>query len=533
DSYIGKKLTKVEGQYDKLLGQTSPITLNGLLAVAHLGGRTGLKKFLQTNGTYNPADSNGTRLSDYLEKFNFNKGGEVVRQGYNVGSLVTRVAIPLVQKGLRKFLNLGSGLGHGTKELSKSPLLKNSSVKSSEPFANIEKINRTKGILPDYTDADSIILSEGINSQDGIVNHMVLNVIKDRVVRDNVVKNIGGLLKKDGIGIITTRDIIKSATKKAHLGESDAWIIGKGKNQRFQKGFKEDELKNYVQRILNKTFGKESFEVIVTPKKYKVGGSSVIVKKLKETKEVKGFVEKIFKRPVTKDDFIDPSLTQIEGTKATYKKLPQIFDDYLPKSLDDLLKKIKTNHGIKRDTSAGVGKKIGGELYVHKSSENVIPNLESFKSKLPKDFTYDIVKHNSKDDIVSFIKSPNWNTVDEPLATTGLKVLSNGTTKELNINQIYHHKWLFVKNDYKGFDVEESIKRSLAWLPLRKDNKIKDFKWASIGRQDSWDKVIPHIPKLSVGGQVRQLLNGGGSTWTSPHSNTPTASSSNTSSSGY
>ena len=42
-----------------------PITRSGMIAIAHLGGKGGLKRFLETNGQYNPADSNGTSLSDY------------------------------------------------------------------------------------------------------------------------------------------------------------------------------------------------------------------------------------------------------------------------------------------------------------------------------------------------------------------------------------------------------------------------------------------------------------------------------------
>ena len=43
-----------------------PITREGLVNVAHLGGKGGLEKFITSGGRYNPADANGTRLSDYL-----------------------------------------------------------------------------------------------------------------------------------------------------------------------------------------------------------------------------------------------------------------------------------------------------------------------------------------------------------------------------------------------------------------------------------------------------------------------------------
>ena len=43
-----------------------PVTREGLVNVAHLGGKGGLEKFISSGGRYNPADANGTRLSDYL-----------------------------------------------------------------------------------------------------------------------------------------------------------------------------------------------------------------------------------------------------------------------------------------------------------------------------------------------------------------------------------------------------------------------------------------------------------------------------------
>ena len=56
NTYIGQKINGVE------------VTENGLVAVAHLGGKEGMLKFLKTNGRYNPSDGK-TKLSDYLKKF--------------------------------------------------------------------------------------------------------------------------------------------------------------------------------------------------------------------------------------------------------------------------------------------------------------------------------------------------------------------------------------------------------------------------------------------------------------------------------
>ena len=73
DWYEKKTLKYVENNgLDEYYGKTIAgafITPSSLLAIAHLGGDSGMKDFLTTNGQHNPADSNGTRLSDYGKKF--------------------------------------------------------------------------------------------------------------------------------------------------------------------------------------------------------------------------------------------------------------------------------------------------------------------------------------------------------------------------------------------------------------------------------------------------------------------------------
>ena len=62
-----------------------PITREGMVNVAHLGGKGGLQKFISSGGRYNPADANGTRLSDYFSM----GGGESIQP---VAADVTGVA---------------------------------------------------------------------------------------------------------------------------------------------------------------------------------------------------------------------------------------------------------------------------------------------------------------------------------------------------------------------------------------------------------------------------------------------------------
>lgn len=66
-------ISSVEGRRIKGI----PVTRDGLVSVAHLGGKTGLKRFVESGGRYDPADANGTRLSDYLAM----SAGNVKSQG--------------------------------------------------------------------------------------------------------------------------------------------------------------------------------------------------------------------------------------------------------------------------------------------------------------------------------------------------------------------------------------------------------------------------------------------------------------------
>lgn len=59
---------RIDAAIDRLPGAATR-DRNGLRAVAHLGGEDGMRRFVETNGGYDPADSNGTKLSDYYRRF--------------------------------------------------------------------------------------------------------------------------------------------------------------------------------------------------------------------------------------------------------------------------------------------------------------------------------------------------------------------------------------------------------------------------------------------------------------------------------
>ena len=47
---------------------------DGLRSVAHLGGKGGMKRFVQSGGQYNPSDELGTSLQSYYDKFSAKRG---------------------------------------------------------------------------------------------------------------------------------------------------------------------------------------------------------------------------------------------------------------------------------------------------------------------------------------------------------------------------------------------------------------------------------------------------------------------------
>ncbi len=68
-------ITDLDKAIDALGDDAADYDRDGLRAVAHLGGKSGMKKFVQSKGDYNPADELGTSLQSYYEKFT--KSGDV------------------------------------------------------------------------------------------------------------------------------------------------------------------------------------------------------------------------------------------------------------------------------------------------------------------------------------------------------------------------------------------------------------------------------------------------------------------------
>ena len=69
DKVAAWHIADIDKTIDGLGINTDGYDRDGLRAVAHLGGKGGMRRFVQTKGEYNPSDELGTSLQDYYDKF--------------------------------------------------------------------------------------------------------------------------------------------------------------------------------------------------------------------------------------------------------------------------------------------------------------------------------------------------------------------------------------------------------------------------------------------------------------------------------
>lgn len=142
----------------------------------------------------------------------------------------------------------------------------------------------------------------------------------------------------------------------------------------------------------------------------------------------------------------------------------------------------------KRSKRFGVGKEIGGAVYVHRSYEHLLPErVQIAKSLLDDDFEFTVIKYDIRNENVSFIQCVEFDTEHEPALGDVVTVSESGKVTKRKASQdpwIYHHKWLSVADDYHGFDMEASKTRSRQWLAL------DDIDFRRIGKKSYWDDEV-------------------------------------------
>jgi len=166
-----------------------------------------------------------------------------------------RKASPILLEDIKDvnapILDYGAGMGLGAEELRKTfP-----NVKTLEPFY--------EGKF-DFTDPSKVPSGEF----KGLTNFSVLNAVTPEV-RDSIVENIGRVMDRGGVGLITARSPSAVMSTKGKLAdEPNAMITQKGT---YQKGFDTDELREYIKYILGSDFELEPLKGL--------SGTSVKVKK--------------------------------------------------------------------------------------------------------------------------------------------------------------------------------------------------------------------------------------------------------------
>lgn len=142
----------------------------------------------------------------------------------------------------------------------------------------------------------------------------------------------------------------------------------------------------------------------------------------------------------------------------------------------------------KRSARFGVGKEIGGAVYLHKLYQHVLPDgFETARRALPPNFEYVVVKYDLSTHAVSFIQSDDFDTATEPTVGDLHTIRPDGPCtflRKLSDPWIYHHKWLFVLDDYSGFDVKASKARSIEWL------RLPDIDFTRIGKKSFWGQNV-------------------------------------------
>lgn len=143
-------------------------------------------------------------------------------------------------------------------------------------------------------------------------------------------------------------------------------------------------------------------------------------------------------------------------------------------------------------------KKVGTTLYAHISAIKTLPinlqplvlsaietlNSEGIRADIQ------VIKVDTRTNTVSLVESPDWDSAQEPIVGNAYKVTSAGIklTKQKKNPQIYHHKWTLVDEDYKGFNIQDSKKRSDEWL-----EKMAGVNKQKIGYKDYWLKCLHEV----------------------------------------
>jgi hypothetical protein len=171
---------------------------------------------------------------------------------------------------------------------------------------------------------------------------------------------------------------------------------------------------------------------------------------------------------------------------------------------------LRTNRGsIIRRFKDNVGKKVGTALYVHKLyadeviPKNILQRAENILARSNPNFAYNSIMFDPQRGIIRFDEAPDFDTASEPTVGNYITVFlnrSNTSPQKGYSDSIWHHKWLWVKDDYTGFDVNKSKEWSRKWLSkLNEPAKGSKLHWQSQLKNVGLSEGLVDLPPVVLG----------------------------------
>ena len=135
-----------------------------------------------------------------------------------------------------------------------------------------------------------------------------------------------------------------------------------------------------------------------------------------------------------------------------------------------------------------VGKVVGDQVFFHKDYIGSMPQpvqelYQEGLSNLPEGYEFNTLMYKKpKGEVpakIRFDQSEDFDVAREPTPGRQITYAEDGIVGDRTENQIFHHKWQWVGDDYAGFNVDDSYEWSRQWVP-----QVNDF--SRIGRTENW-----------------------------------------------
>lgn len=383
----------------------------------------------------------------------------------------------------KSVLDASSGLGLGTQALREMGI----KADDVEPYATSDRLKDNPPTYTSYADIDK--------QYDVIISNAVLNVIPDDW-REGVVKDMAEHTKPGGKMIINVRDAeeAKKTKNKIELEDENELLVlwPNGNYRHYQKFWTQKELEEDMRQMLGDGWKVER----ATPRNSGLNGKRAVVCTRTEdggngarpelTRNQRMAIAMVTGEPLSEED------TRYSIASKDVADASRFFaTDY-----DVVGEKFKNRNGtvIKRGGSYKgeefpVGKVLSSnDVYVHKdyANDHMKELEEKGKKYLPEGFKYNCLMYNPKSpDIIRFDEAPGFDKEREPFVGRYIKVdtKEGKVIDEGNSKAIWHGKWQWVGNDYKGFDVREAYEWQRRWASTL--NEI-----AKGGSLPAWNKQL-------------------------------------------